>query len=797
VIRFRSMIAPVEKPTGDGRVLAADTGTSRATPLPWLVKFATGGGHTGAVTVARIEKIERRGSGADGQWWAEGHYLDPKIVPQVPQAVYLAKMGVHNPSVDMDSNMTVQVVPHPTQPGKQMGRFTDFCIVGVTQLPIPAFGETRIFCNDDSEKALLASAGLTFDDFDDEWAVFTVNSESWKHFGIAPRDQPFDADNAIQRIAAWAGIGSTQPDVNKYASAFLWRDGSQTGDSFAQDSFRLPMIDIINGNPMIVYHAVYAAAALISGAHGGLPNVPDADKKHLTGVIQEIYTKFREAFNDPGMPDPFGAGDPNRGNQPARGSAPAQGQGVAMNLDEFTEITATVTDFAGRVVTEFAGKKTPSMPYGDVTYADPGYQEDGKKRYPLDSEEHCRAAWSYINQEKNAAQYTPEQLKQIKGRIQAALKKYGVQTADQSGDMGLDEVDLMSDVDTMDNSTLPAILASVAPVAPPRIWFDNPGLAEPTPLTITDEGRVFGHLAEWKVCHLGIGNSCVVAPKSRTNYKHFRLGPVVTDDGSTVHVGKITLGTGHAHPQWGIMPARDHYDNSGWAAAVVNVGEDPHGIWVSGALTANMTPERVAELRRSPLSGDWREVNGNFELIAALAVNNPGFPVLHVHDGKDFSLVAAGVVDFGMDEEDEDEEKAEGYVSDDEDMEGEPEESSEDKKARLAKILAAKNEHDQSKRAAKFEMLTAQADVPNQQMNAAQAGQMAAAARQRDAQFITLDGVPDLNPGREDVYTPAGQGQPALPAGPQGQPAQPVQQAQAPQQTAPPQAAPQQTVSAR
>jgi hypothetical protein len=42
-------------------------------------------------------------------------------------------------------------------------------------------------------------------------------------------------------------------------------------------------------------------------------------------------------------------------------------------------------------------------PYGDVTYADPGYQKDGKKRYPLDTEAHCRAAWSYINMPKNAS----------------------------------------------------------------------------------------------------------------------------------------------------------------------------------------------------------------------------------------------------------------------------------------------------------------------------------------------------------------------------------------------------------
>lgn len=75
-----------------------------------------------------------------------------------------------------------------------------------------------------------------------------------------------------------------------------------------------------------------------------------------------------------------------------------------------------------------------SMPYGDVSYADPGYQSDGKKRYPLDSEEHCRSAWSYINQAGNAAKYSPDQLKNIKARIMAAGKKYGITFADQQRD---------------------------------------------------------------------------------------------------------------------------------------------------------------------------------------------------------------------------------------------------------------------------------------------------------------------------------------------------------------------------
>jgi HK97 family phage prohead protease len=61
-------------------------------------------------------------------------------------------------------------------------------------------------------------------------------------------------------------------------------------------------------------------------------------------------------------------------------------------------------------------------PYGDVAYADPGYQEDKKKRYPIDTEKHIRAAWNYINKPKNAGKYSADELKRIKAKIVAAWK---------------------------------------------------------------------------------------------------------------------------------------------------------------------------------------------------------------------------------------------------------------------------------------------------------------------------------------------------------------------------------------
>jgi HK97 family phage prohead protease len=84
-----------------------------------------------------------------------------------------------------------------------------------------------------------------------------------------------------------------------------------------------------------------------------------------------------------------------------------------------------------------------TAPYGDVPYGDPGYLDakgnqasksgqPGVKRYPLDAAR-VMAAWSYINQQKNAAQYTAGQLSAIKGRIRSAMKQHGHQMTEDSG----------------------------------------------------------------------------------------------------------------------------------------------------------------------------------------------------------------------------------------------------------------------------------------------------------------------------------------------------------------------------
>lgn len=65
--------------------------------------------------------------------------------------------------------------------------------------------------------------------------------------------------------------------------------------------------------------------------------------------------------------------------------------------------------------------------YGDVPYADPGYQYDGRPRYPVDSPGRIRDAWARIHQRGNALAYTPHELARIETSIRAAARRSSVE----------------------------------------------------------------------------------------------------------------------------------------------------------------------------------------------------------------------------------------------------------------------------------------------------------------------------------------------------------------------------------
>lgn len=193
--------------------------------------------------------------------------------------------------------------------------------------------------------------------------------------------------------------------------------------------------------------------------------------------------------------------------------------------------------------------------------------------------------------------------------------------------------------------------------APPLDWFRDPHLSVPTPITVLDDGRVYGHAATWSQCHLGQPGVCVTPPHE-DGHPYFMTGELVAADGTHVSVGQIVTGTRHASTAASPARAFEHYEDTGYAVADIAVGNDAHGIWVAGALRPWADPAHVRALRASgQLSGDWRRIGGKLRMVGLLVVNVPGFPVpklaSRVVNGQQLALVAAGARSFdrGPDEE--------------------------------------------------------------------------------------------------------------------------------------------------
>jgi hypothetical protein len=200
-------------------------------------------------------------------------------------------------------------------------------------------------------------------------------------------------------------------------------------------------------------------------------------------------------------------------------------------------------------------------------------------------------------------------------------------------------------VNPLDASALVAcgLVAGAIPVEPPTEWFNNPKLDKATPLTVTDEGRVFGHIAAWHVDHIGMAFG-TRPPRSRSKYSYFHTGVIRTAEGTDVPVGQLTLAGGHAGLEASAEEAVRHYDDTASAFADVHAGEDAFGIWVSGSLRPGTSPEQIRAARASAPSGDWRPIKGHLELVAVCQVNVPGFPIARarVASGQVMALVAAG-----------------------------------------------------------------------------------------------------------------------------------------------------------
>lgn len=586
-------IAVIGKPTGDGRQFDEGALGHRTLPLPLRYVATDSGGHNNAVIVGHIAKI---GKEKDGMLPAKGEFYDDESWPEdvrnaATAAMKFTQNKVIGPSVDLDQQ-EVEHVPEP--------------------------------------KAYAA----------------------WK------KDQV-----GKLKAAKMAHAGKTGGDC-----------GCGDGPTFAEEAYDGPRLKMIRSGRLASATLVHIPAFAELSGHAKLTPIDSSDPNvdgttssaMVAGALIEIDwsqvdwdTKIE---NDAEMSISEGVEDddvPNRAKAQARKKTKRDPETVKGNQDtqELAD-DGSGTWLGDDDYAEFAKRRLPSKTK----------QKDGDADYPGgDGEGAGGAAWALDRTKVDSEDFVDPAGRRFPitdcASIGDAVSSYG--RADPKIPYAKFKSRVMSIAKRKGcESSLPdnwkagekmaALMAGAAPVAPPKEWFDDPKLTGPTPLHIGDDGRVYGHVAVWDTCHVGIGDSCVKPPKSLTSYAYFHTGEAVTDGGGRVAVGTLTYGGGHAQANLGYRAAAEHYDTTSRAGALVRAGEDEHGIWVAGALNPEADEAAIRTMRAHPLSGDWRRIGGNLEMVAALHVNTAGFPIPRMltasaitgmtEDQEVLSLVAAGAL---------------------------------------------------------------------------------------------------------------------------------------------------------
>lgn len=120
---------------------------------------------------------------------------------------------------------------------------------------------------------------------------------SFNDLPILMRDGKFDTSREWDSSSAVENIrkntGSVDEPSDTYRDAFLFFDGD--GSKFNQ--YKLPIADIIDGKLTAIPRALFSAAAVLSGARGGV-DISDTDKNAVISSVNKYYSKM-------GMDSPF------------------------------------------------------------------------------------------------------------------------------------------------------------------------------------------------------------------------------------------------------------------------------------------------------------------------------------------------------------------------------------------------------------------------------------------------------------------------------------------------------------
>ncbi len=134
----------------------------------------------------------------------------------------------------------------------------------------------------------------------------------------------WDSSAAVMRIRMLTG--SDDEPTRQFRNAFLWFDGDDA-ESFG--AYKLPIADVINGRMTVVPRAIFAAAAALAGARGGV-DIPDDQRPGVIANLNRYYDKM-------GLESPFEKGF---GIFEIKAASPSNLRKMLQNGTKFTKAAA-------------------------------------------------------------------------------------------------------------------------------------------------------------------------------------------------------------------------------------------------------------------------------------------------------------------------------------------------------------------------------------------------------------------------------------------------------------------------
>lgn len=163
---------------------------------------------------------------------------------------------------------------------------------------------------------------------------------------IAGRYRGWDAGAATRRVKEWAGTESGDLAKNRaFRSAFLLVDGDPNNYS----SYKLPVADVYEDRLYLIPRAVFAVAAVLEGARGGI-KASAADKKRLRGVVSRLYRRMAHHFEDTSIIAPWDRSSAGRGDGRSSIMPSIEHKGVRYDVeDNIARIVAEVREDAANM----------------------------------------------------------------------------------------------------------------------------------------------------------------------------------------------------------------------------------------------------------------------------------------------------------------------------------------------------------------------------------------------------------------------------------------------------------------